>query len=71
MEKKYLVNERNFLISISEGETFKTEYSNLRVNNQDKEVLYKQEFIYRIDEKFIKDNKEILLRLNIIQEVIA
>lgn len=70
MKKKYLINERNFLISISEGETFKTGHSNLRINNQDKEILYKQEFTYKLDEKFIEENREKLIRLKIIQEIL-
>lgn len=69
MQKKYLINERNFLISISEGEVFKTEYSNVRVNTQDRDVFYRQEFTYRLTEKFIKDNIEKLKKLDIIREI--
>lgn len=69
MPKKYLINERNFLISISEGEVFKTEYSNVRVNTQDRDVCYRQEFTYRLTEKFIKDNIEKLKKLDIIREI--
>lgn len=69
MPKKYLINERNFLISISEGEIFKTEYSNVRVNTQDRDVCYRQEFTYRLTEKFIKDNIEKLKKLDIIREI--
>lgn len=69
MQKKYLINERNFLISISEGEVFKTEYSSVRVNTQDRDVFYRQEFTYRLTEKFIKDNIEKLKKLDIIREI--
>ena len=64
--KKYIIDERQFFNSVSEGEIFKTKYYNCERNKHTGGTTYKQEFIYKLDEKFIKDNEQKLLKLGIL-----
>lgn len=67
-KKKYLINEEKFFSEIYEGKNFETEYAHVEISKKLGKVLYRQVFIYKLDEKFIKDNKLKLLRLGIIEE---
>ena len=66
--KKYLINEEKFFSEIYDGKNFKTEYAHIEISKKFGKVIYKQEFTYKIDEKFIKDNKKKLTRLKILEE---
>ena len=66
--KKYLINEEKFFSEIYNGKNFKTEYAHIEISKKFGKVIYKQEFTYKIDEKFIKDNKKKLTRLKILEE---
>ncbi len=67
-DKKYLINEEKFFSEIYNGKNFKTEYAHIEISKKFGKVIYKQEFTYKIDEKFIKDNKKKLTRLKILEE---
>lgn len=68
-KNKYRINEKEFFNCISEGEKFKTTFYSCERNRNAGYVTYKQEFLYKLDEKFIKDNKAKLLRLKIIEKI--
>lgn len=64
----YEINENNFLLAIKNGVVFKTECSTVTGIKSGASVYYRQEFIYKFDNKFIKDNEEKLLKLGILEE---
>lgn len=67
-QKKYIIKEKKFFDSVSEGETFKTKHYNCERKRQAGYTTYKQEFVYKLDERVIKDNEEKLLKLGILEE---
>lgn len=62
----YLVDEAKFLVAINNGEVFLTAHSNVGSHKQGGSVYFRQEFLYRFDSEFIKNNEELLLKLGII-----
>ena len=66
--KKYQVNEERFFSEIYDGKNFKTEYAHIEISKKFGKIIYKQEFTYKLDEKFIKDNNKKLNKLGILEE---
>ena len=64
----YEINENKFLLAIKNGAIFKTDWSTVTGVKSGASVHYKQEFLYRFDNKFIKDNEEELIRWGIIKK---
>lgn len=63
------INEDKFLLVISKGETFKTSYSMVEKNDCNGKTHWKQSFSYQFDQEFIKNNKEKLEKLGILEKV--
>lgn len=63
------VNEDKFLLAIHKGEVFKTSYSSIEKNDLNGKPHWKQVFSYQFDQEFIKNNKEKLEKLGILEEV--
>ncbi len=64
----YEINENNFLLAIKNGVVFKTECSTVTGIKSGASVYYRQEFIYKFDNKFIKDNEKELISRGIIKK---
>lgn len=65
----YKVNEEKFLLAISQGEVFKTSYYSIEKNDCNGKTHWKQIFSYQFDQEFIKNNKEKLAKLGILEKI--
>lgn len=64
----YEIDENKFLLALRKDATFKTDSSIVTGIKTGASIHYKQEFLYRFDNKFIKDNEKLLLELGIIKK---
>lgn len=72
MEKKnemdqYIIDEGKFLLAINDGEVFKTSHGEAGRFRQGGSVYFRQIFNYKFDNEFIINNREKLLKLEIIK----
>lgn len=65
---EYYIDEVKFLIAIDQGESFITEHRSASSFKKGGTLFYKQEFSYKFDIEFIKNNEEKLLRLGILSK---
>ena len=65
----YRVNEERFLLAINQGEVFKTCYSSIEKNDCNGKTHWKQIFSYQFDQEFIKNNKEKIEKLGILEKI--
>jgi hypothetical protein len=62
----YKFNTQKFLMCLSNGETFSTDYLDLTLKKKNNILYWNQSFSYQIDENFIRNNFDKLLKLEII-----
>lgn len=65
---QYIIDEGKFLLAINDGEVFKTSHGEVGKFRQGGSIYFKQTFNYKFDNEFIINNKDKLIRLEIIKK---
>ncbi|CAL7891043.1 hypothetical protein [Fusobacterium necrophorum] len=64
--KNYAFDEERFLLSLSKGDTYKTDSFNIEKRSSNSYLTYSSTLLYKISEEFILENYAALIAKNII-----